>query len=305
MNRAFTYLTQAFRNNAYAAGWFDSLDSNLEGLKTIGVHADQFLHSDGEVLEGGYENEKIYKRAEQGAVSYEYRNFKIPFVAPISEYGRGWAERLLTAAATNAHASIDPDSRVNVLDEITFINDHFEKDLNAYAFYRSTHDSHLSVALGQGAFGPHLTLLEAHQSTLFAAGFMTAYKVSGYENSPGSLLADLAKHRMFSKLALSMPPHVTANMGTRGYLFTKPTIIVDETGNLALRPDIVNFLAKHENKGHSAGASKPLNAPGCPVGRVIPGEEISGVDIQAGLFARTVAVQERQFLRYKQSLDLF
>lgn len=210
--------------------------------------------------------------------------------SPIGEYGDTWSTRLVTAGHSLINELIDSNSQVqvNLKEETKKVNRKHKKLLDIYTFRTSSSPANARNRHG----GSETSIAEAFQSTLFAAGFFTQYKVPGYEDNPQGLLNDLSDQGVFSQLSLVIRPTVTATMGSSGVVFTSPTIIHDAGGRLRIRPDIIKHF--HEGgvgKYLTTQAKKSLDRPGCPVGRKLPGVKESGVDIAAKLFAKAVSAQ--------------
>ncbi|HEX7042261.1 MAG TPA: hypothetical protein VF189_03335, partial [Patescibacteria group bacterium] len=146
----------------------------------------------------------------------------------------------------------------------------------------------------ESKYGAQATLIEGFQSILYVAGFLTAYKIPGYENNPDQLLLDLTRDGVFSQLSLATPTTATATMGNNGLVFPNPTIIKQHdkfilNKNLTLA---LNKLKRSEFKYQTTGAEDRLDKSGCPLGRKREGKPESGVDIAARLLAETVMAQK-------------
>lgn len=265
LNQIFTQVIISFAKKLEEADWFNNIQlSETPVMDQIEVSSVE--ESDQALL---YEFPSIYSTDSLGRAYLRYTD-ELNLAAPIGEYGINWAQSLIMGAIALRNAAKSPNSLVNMIEELDILN--------------SERTSILTDNDSSRVIGNLRPFDEGLQSILFAAGFVTAYKVPGYDD-PGKLLTDLAENGIFSKLALITPSTITARMGNRGWTYTYPT-----TENLKVAKHIVDHFINEKDKYRdlSSPASKLLDRRGCPVARILPGNQYSGVDLLAQVLARTI-----------------
>lgn len=285
LNHTFTSLAQTFDRRIHKRNWLNNPQIRPKKLLADSKHLQPFY--------GNYLSHQDIIRKAPDALSYD--KLFTRYNAPIGEYGEVWAQRLIAAAATLANNALSLESPIHIRDKTFFVNLFHRRLLRNYTFRETPR---LFNKDWGKRYGSQYSFAEAMQATLYAAGFLTAYKVKGYENNPEKLLMDLAKSGIFSQLSLTIPTNMTGGMGDQGNIFISPTVVIDNLAHLAIAPNIINRLttmAKTEYKDVTTGA-KPLERRGCPVGRRKKGSTESGVDIFARLLAETVIAQKKYFL---------
>lgn len=268
LNRALTPLVQSYEGKL--------IDKSL-----------RFAYCEPKVVRTDNSNNRIGDLVEKFPKIYHSASFivgvdfeeRLPLVAPVGDYGDNWARQLVQSANSFIQGARSSDSNTNIIHESLRLNSDYENLLGIYTFNKTD---------------GMMTVTEGFQSILSVAGFLTMYKVPGYEDDPDRLLVDLAHARLFSKLALAIPPGLTGTLGFRGGVFTDPTVVKGPSGLLSINPKIIEHFSteRHkEYKNESTFARARLDIPGCPLARKLPNEAQSGVDVSANLFAQTVRAQ--------------
>lgn len=273
LNLVFTGLVKEFIAKVTTAGEVENVPLVYpEKIKMLPSHTD---------LPKPREKYPIFERTDNFLYAYTHAFRNEELCAPIGEYGPEWAERLIVAASSLITASRE-DGRRNVKIEAGTV----AKRHRSLLFW---HTARQQETLD--------TLTDAIQSTLFVAGFLTAYKVPGFEDNPEGLLQEVAERGLFSMLSRYIPPAITAESGRSGWIFTNPTLLRQNQGLVINRKILMHFLDTRDTtyQYHSTGAIRRLDKSGCPVGHVLPGEEDTGVDMMAKLFAQTVIAQKHSF----------
>lgn len=195
---------------------------------------------------------------------------------PVGAYGRGWARKMLGAAVKIREAYNTEELRVSHQAERI-------AEQESDVLQRNTF---------QGASEPDLTTAvrnivdEGLVSDHSAAGVLMHDKVPGFDD-PQKLYDQLIEDGVVSQLSLNITTNILGQMDALGYVLREP-VIVDE-GRLRLRPELVRFMNEHRHDIYATtAATEALDKSGCPLGRKLPGERFSGVDIGAQIHADTI-----------------
>jgi hypothetical protein len=273
LNRAFTNAIISFGDKIDRAEWLDHLSKESPQIarlhtEPIGPNNEPLFSEFPDIYYGNIDGQD-YLLCQTGEINLS---------APIGEYGAQWATSLITAAITLRTAALDGSSNVNVIEETLELEKQRTNILED-----AKKSKKLSVTIGK--LNP---FDEGLQSVLFAAGFFTAHKVSGFDD-PEELLQYLSEQRIFSKFALFIPSTVTARMGYNGWVFTPPAI----EGSSIAHHIVEHFTGEtaKEYSNFSTGASKLLDRRGCPVARRLPENIFSGIDTLAQLLTAVVMKQ--------------
>ncbi len=288
LNHAFTYLVESLDNRINENGWLNSF-KDLQFSPNQKATIQDFNYEKYEVNNNKRVDQfpSIYQATGLKVVSDDYSD-SVPFKSPIGDYGVDWSRRLVLAATTILDATINPESKVNILDEFEKINRYYAPDLKKYTFRR---DGAPSIFIA----GPSATFAEAIQSTLMVTNLFSHHRIDDFEN-PEDLTATLINQGLYSRLALLISPNEVGEMMHNGTIFTKPAIVKDNDGNYDLRNDISTHLAENHQPQQ---LDRRLDRGGCPVGRRIPGNNFSGVDLLASLFHSVVLAQTEQYTANK------
>lgn len=277
LNKAFTVPIKAFHEKRMQQ---EAVEENNYSLHIEKVSVPPFVESDQDFLK---QFPDIYNQNTENMECLKAFD-GMNLVAPIGEYGEDWARKLINATHTLRSEALEAHRSTNVISETDVLKDQRKQILETA--------SHGNQSIDElGTFSP---FDEGVQSVLFAAGLLTAKKLNGYED-PQQLLQALTDQKIFSKLALVIPSTIAARLGNRGWTFTDP-LIEEENQKLSVSKKVINhFMQQRDNyKQLSTSASQLLDKKGCPVARMLPENDSSGVDITAQLLTHAVAQQNKK-----------
>jgi hypothetical protein len=279
LNIPFTKLMTIFEKNA---------EENLEDLLLTTQDILEQYPLKEHIIDNTHNDPAIFSKISK-IMGFDYQEYpQIRLILPVGAYGEDWTRRLLTTGIALLVQAADTQALSEIRQQSNKVSKRRGRLLIGHTFNNATPTDADSIPMGAQE-----TLVQGIESIVQTAAYLTMHKVEGYED-PAELLHDIVASNLISQLALVISPFTTATLATSGSVFLDPTVIARKGTQRGKKKFILNdkiikyFIEQRKDGSAITTGARPPTPRGCPVARVLPGREISGIDMGAMLLDQAI-----------------
>lgn len=279
LNIPFTKLMTIYERNAQ-----ENLEDLLQKSQDI---LEQYPLAE-HIIDNTHNDPDIFTKISK-IIGFDYAQYpQIRLILPVGAYGEDWTRLLLTTGIALLIQAVDTQELSEIRLQSNNVSKRRRRLLIGHTFNNATPTHADSIPMGAQE-----TLVQGIESIVQTAAYLTMHKVEGYED-PAELLHDLIESNLMSQLALVISPFTTATLATSGSVFIEPTVIERKGSQRGKKKFIINdkiikyFIEQRKDGSALTTGARPPKPRGCPVARVLPGRDMSGIDMGAKLLDQAV-----------------